>query len=91
MHATNPLPKTLTLRDDVVKEVSKTLSLSPIPALKDVAVLEEGGKLVLTGRLPSYYLKQVVQTLAASVEGVRTVENRVSVIRQELRGTRASE
>ncbi len=36
----------------------------------------------LHGRLPSYFLKQVAQEIAAGVEGVRLVINRIDVRRQ---------
>jgi osmotically-inducible protein OsmY len=41
----------------------------------------ENGAIVLSGRLPSFYLKQIAQTIAASVDGVRRLENRVEVVR----------
>ena len=36
-------------------------------------------RLVLEGRLPSYYLKQVLQTILRDVDGVQGIENRVCV------------
>jgi hypothetical protein len=38
------------------------------------------GMLVLRGRLPSFYLKQVLQTLLRDVEGVDRIDNRVDVV-----------
>ncbi|MCA9070282.1 MAG: BON domain-containing protein, partial [Planctomycetaceae bacterium] len=35
--------------------------------------------MVLTGTVPSYYLKQVAQTVARNMEGVTHVENRLEV------------
>jgi osmotically-inducible protein OsmY len=40
----------------------------------------EGGVLCLRGCVPSQYLKQVAQTIAAAVEGVRRVDNRIEVV-----------
>jgi osmotically-inducible protein OsmY len=40
----------------------------------------EGGVLCLRGFVPSQYLKQVAQTIAAAVEGVRRVDNRIEVV-----------
>lgn len=34
---------------------------------------------VLSGVVPSYYLKQIAQTVAAKIEGVMQVENRLEV------------
>ena len=37
-------------------------------------------KLVINGKLPSFYLKQVLQTILRDVSGVRRIDNRVNVI-----------
>jgi osmotically-inducible protein OsmY len=49
-------------------------------ALRDISCDARNGVLHLRGRLPSYYLKQVAQAVAAEVEGVRRVVNRIEVI-----------
>ena len=38
------------------------------------------GRLVLMGRLPSFYLKQVLQTVLRGLPGVQRIDNRVDVI-----------
>jgi len=38
------------------------------------------GDLVLMGRLPSFYLKQVLQTALRGLPGVERIDNRVDVI-----------
>ena len=38
------------------------------------------GKLVLLGRLPSFYLKQVLQTVLRDLPDVSQIENRVDVV-----------
>jgi osmotically-inducible protein OsmY len=40
----------------------------------------EGGVVCLRGCVPSHYLKQVAQTIAAAVDGVRRVDNRIVVV-----------
>ncbi len=45
-----------------------------------VHITEHDGRLVLYGRLPSFYLKQVLQTVLRGVDGVSEVENRVDVL-----------
>lgn len=42
-------------------------------------IAESEGALVVDGRLPSYYLKQMLQTLLRDVEGVQQIDNRVVV------------
>jgi hypothetical protein len=49
-------------------------------AHRDVTCVVSDGVLYLRGRVPSYYLKQVAQEIAAGVEGVRLVINRIEVI-----------
>lgn len=44
-----------------------------------IHVDKRDGQLVLQGRLPSYYLKQMLQTVRRDVEGVRRIDNRVVV------------
>lgn len=41
------------------------------------------GRLVVTGKLPSFYLKQLLQTALMKVEGVRQLHNDVEVINHE--------
>ena len=38
------------------------------------------GCLIIEGRLPSFYLKQVLQTLLRDVDGVVQIDNRVDVV-----------
>ena len=38
------------------------------------------GVLILQGRLPSFYLKQVLQTLLRELEGVERIDNQVEVV-----------
>jgi hypothetical protein len=38
------------------------------------------GRLVLIGRLPSFYLKQVLQTALRGLPGVKRIDNRVDVV-----------
>jgi hypothetical protein len=40
----------------------------------------DGGVLTVRGRVPSFYLKQVLQTILKRVDGVRMVDNQVDVI-----------
>lgn len=44
-----------------------------------ICIKELDGQLVLEGRLPSYYLKQMLQTVLRDIEGVRQIDNRVTV------------
>jgi osmotically-inducible protein OsmY len=48
-------------------------------ALRDVSCIARDGVAHLHGCVPSYYLKQIAQEIAAAVEGVRLVVNKIEV------------
>ena len=48
-----------------------------------IRIDEQDGVLTLEGRLPSYYLKQMLQTVLRDVDGVKKIENRVAVDRPQ--------
>ena len=60
----------LTYRPGIEQEAECRLRRSGYLALRGVTCDISGGALRLHGRLPTYYLKQVAQTIAAEVEGV---------------------
>ena len=45
----------------------------------NIRISESDGLLVLEGHLPTYYLKQMLQTLLRDVEGVQNIDNKVWV------------
>jgi osmotically-inducible protein OsmY len=63
----------------VVEEVRSRLQDQPYHAVKQVSCEYRDGTLILRGRLPSYYLKQVAQTAVARVAGVERVLNQIEV------------
>jgi hypothetical protein len=52
---------------------------SPYLPLRQVSCLLDDGILTLRGSVPTYYLKQLAQTIGASIQGVRQVINRLDV------------
>ncbi len=56
------------------------LRRSPYPAVRRVSCEYCEGVLVLRGRLPSYYHKQVAQEAVARLEGVTGIVNEVEVV-----------
>jgi hypothetical protein len=40
----------------------------------------QGGALLIQGQVPTFYLKQLVQCVLKTLEGVRRIENRVAVV-----------
>ena len=46
---------------------------------RHIRIENHAGDVVLHGVVPSFYLKQVLQTIIRGVEGVRRIDNRVDV------------
>jgi hypothetical protein len=47
--------------------------------VQQLTMEERDGVLIVCGRVPSFYLKQVLQTALRDVDGVQQVDNRVQV------------
>ncbi|HET6574128.1 MAG TPA: BON domain-containing protein [Fimbriiglobus sp.] len=57
------------------------LSASPMPELRRLVVTASENEVVITGRVSSYYLKQLAQESVRGAVGVRKLLNRVEVRR----------
>ena len=79
-HEAAPATSSKRLRQPAVAEVA-VVRLRQVHYLKhrDINCEFFEGVLVLRGCLPTYFLKQVAQTLAAKVDGVQQVDNRIEV------------
>lgn len=64
---------------DVELEVEKKLHFSHHAGLRHIGYRIDGGTVVLHGRVPSYYLKQLAQVKVTCVPGVERVDNRIEV------------
>jgi hypothetical protein len=62
--------------------VSLALRHSPIPALRKLSVEESEAVVVIHGKVPSYYLKQLAQETLMPLLGNRELCNRVAVVRE---------
>jgi hypothetical protein len=60
-------------------QVDRALRRTGYSELRRVSFLAQGERAVLTGVVPTYYLKQVAQTAALTVPGVRTLRNEIVV------------
>jgi osmotically-inducible protein OsmY len=65
----------------VSSRVVQALQQSSHPALRMLAVEETDSTVVLSGRVSSYYLKQLAQETVMPLSGTRTLVNRVLVER----------
>lgn len=70
---------TVPLVPDRCDLLNDALSLSGVPALRLVTIVEEEDMVILTGRLPSYYLKQLAQEAVIPHLGQRLLANRITV------------
>ena len=57
------------------------LSASPLPELRRLVVTTSENEVVITGRVSSYYLKQLAQESVRNTVGPRKLLNRVEVRR----------
>jgi hypothetical protein len=56
------------------------LRQTPYAALRGVSCECHAGQLILRGRLPSFFLKQMAQSAVARVPGVERVVNHIEVV-----------
>ena len=80
---------TMTQDDSVLDEVRRRLADSSHLLLRSVNCRLRDGRLQLTGRVPSFYLKQLAQAVVQNVEGVRLIENELRVVNP--RGTSSTQ
>jgi osmotically-inducible protein OsmY len=65
----------------LAERVDRALRATGYGSLRGVEVTVHGRYVILGGRVPSYYLKQVAQTTALTVPGARHVRNDLDVAR----------
>lgn len=63
-----------------ISPAAAALAQSPIAALRKLALRESDGSVVIVGRVPSYYLKQLAQETVMPVLEGRSLFNRVRVL-----------
>jgi osmotically-inducible protein OsmY len=65
---------------DIAEAANDCLQNSQYPALKGITCKCDEGVLVLRGRLPSYFYKQLAQEAVARLGGVSQVVNEIEVL-----------
>lgn len=68
--------------DEIAGRAYLALATSGHRSLRDLRVFCNNRRVTVEGQVPTYYLKQLAQTLVQGVEGVRDVDNDVCVQRQ---------
>lgn len=81
VNLTNPPSGTAHIPESqaVASIAQRKLYASPYASLRRVTCHFHEGVLTLRGRVPTYHMKQVTQTIVALIEGVEQVVNRVEV------------
>ena len=64
---------------DIESQIKEKLHFTQHAALRCVTYDIDGDNVVLFGRVPSYYLKQLAQVKVATVSGIERVDNRIEV------------
>lgn len=60
---------------------AEVLNGSPLPHLRRLVVTESATEVVISGRVPTYYLKQLAQETVRAAVGKRRLSNQVQVVR----------
>lgn len=63
-----------------IVQVAAALIRAGYYGLRELKVSEQGGAIVLEGRLSTYYMKQMAQEAAMAVDGVNRIENHIEVV-----------
>ena len=66
--------------DALATEAQRLLATSPYRDLRSVECSMEGDTLVLSGRVRSYYEKQIAQTIVKEIEGLPQIKNQLEVV-----------
>ena len=61
------------------ERVGRIYKASHYRAIRELACEFEAGVLIISGRVPNYYLKQLAQTLIRNVDGIGQIVNQVHV------------
>ena len=70
------------VRQQVERDVQTALHETGFHELRQVDVLGDEGHVTLHGTVSRYYLKQIAQSVAHKLEGVRSVSNRIRVLQR---------
>ena len=60
--------------------VERALRATGYASLRSVAVSANAGVVIILGRVPSYFLKQIAQATALAVPGLQQIQNRLDVV-----------
>lgn len=64
----------------LLARVNRALAASPYLPLRTLTCYVHEGVLTLRGRVPTFYCKQLAQSLVSALEGVEEVNNQLEVV-----------
>jgi hypothetical protein len=64
---------------DIARVAERRLHDHTYPALRNVSCENRDGTLILHGRVPTYYLKQIAQELIFRMQEIQHIDNRIVV------------
>ncbi len=70
-------------REDIAHEIEDRLRGSSYLALRNIHCVCHAGAVTLQGRLPTYYLKQLVLQIVSEVAGSRATHDQIDVLTPE--------
>ncbi len=70
---------TLSGDDELGGRIWRALSATGCPPLQSVHVVIQDGFITLHGHVPTYYMKQLAQTVVMNVDGVDSLSNDIEV------------
>jgi osmotically-inducible protein OsmY len=77
---TSDLPDDSRRSKQLCEDIHRALLATGQMWLRDVVITSNAdGRVILQGRVPSYYLKQMAQSVALAVVGVKSLENQIAV------------
>jgi osmotically-inducible protein OsmY len=79
VESTEPTPIESRIDWRVRENVERAIRDRGYPTLQYVTVFADRGRVILRGKVPNYYSKQLAQTAAMRVAGVRSIQNEVVV------------
>ena len=68
-----------TYETPVLSEILRQLQASPFAAIKELRCDFHEGVAILRGKVPTFYTRQIAQTLVKNVAGVEQVDDRIVV------------
>lgn len=74
-------PPTQSVEDlRLAESVERALHATGYAPLRSVEVVVRARRILLKGRVPSYYLKQIAQTATLAVPGIHQIHNDLEVV-----------